>query len=91
MTDAELALRFAPILHFDRAETIPLQAVGYTVFRETARSLSFPGRTVPVPENAACVIEYALFWLYDSQHMYDLEHIWVTVSPKNEVLNAEGS
>lgn len=91
MTDAELALRFAPILHFDRAETIPLQAVGYTVFRETAPSQSFPGRTVPVPENAACVIEYALFWLYDSQHMYDLEHIWVTVSSKDEVLNAEGS
>ena len=91
MTDAELVLRFAPILHFDRAETIPLRAAGYTVFRETARSLSFPGRLVPVPENAACVIEYALFWLYDSQHMYDLEHIWVTVSPKYEVLNAEGS
>ena len=91
MTDLETALRHAPILHFDRAETIPLKAVGYTVFRGTAESRSFPGRTVEVPEGAAYTVEYALFWLYDSQHMYDLEHIWVTVGNDGEPLAAEGS
>ncbi len=91
MTDREIALRYAPILHFDRAETIPLSAVGYTVFRKTADSLSFPGRRVAVPEGAAYTVEYALFWLYDSQHMYDLEHIWVTVSAEGAVMSAEGS
>jgi len=91
MTDLETALRHAPILHFDRAETIPLKAVGYTVFRGTAESRSFPGRTVKVPEGAAYTVEYALFWLYDSQHMYDLEHIWVTADAEGAVLAAEGS
>ena len=91
MTDFEIAVRYAPILHFDRAETIPLKAVGYTVFRETGESRSFPRRTVQVPEGAVCTIEYALFWLYDSQHMYDLEHIWVTADAMGTVLSAAGS
>ena len=36
MSDLTLAQRYAPIIHFDAAETIPLQAVGYTVFRGAA-------------------------------------------------------
>ena len=91
MTDHELALRYAPIVHFDANETIPLQAVGYTVARETVRSKSFPKREITVPQGAAFVIEYAYFWDYDIQHMYDLEHIWVAVSQEGEVIDAEGS
>ena len=91
MTDLEIALRHAPILHFDRAETIPLRAAGYTVFWETGESRSFPGRTVKVPEGAAYTAEYALFWLYDSQHMYDLEHVWVTADTTGTVMSSEGS
>lgn len=89
MTDLELALRYQPIIHFDRAETIPLTAFGYTIFRETRRSASFPKREVQVPEGAL-VIEYACWWDYDIQHMYDLEHIWVTVKD-GKVVYAEGS
>ena len=44
MTEQELALRYAPIVHFDQNETIPLQAVGYTIAKETTRSQSFPKR-----------------------------------------------
>ncbi|MDD6050562.1 MAG: hypothetical protein PUC00_04750 [Clostridiales bacterium] len=90
MDDMQLALKYAPIIHFDLGETIPLKRVGYTVFREKARSDSFPKRTVK-PEDYGLVIEYALFWDYDIQHMYDLEHIWVWVAPNGQVSKAEAS
>ena len=89
--DLTIALDCAPIIHFDENETIPVRAVGYTVFRETAKSVSFPGRTVNVPQNAAFTVEYAYYFDYDIEHMYDLEHIWVTVGKDGEVLSAEGS
>ncbi|MBQ8554817.1 MAG: hypothetical protein IJ438_02980 [Clostridia bacterium] len=89
MTDLELALRYAPLIHYDIDETIPLRKVGYTIFREGRRSDSFPKREV-VPEKGGFVIEYALFWDYDIQHMYDLEHIWVYVT-QERVTRAEGS
>lgn len=91
MTDLELARQYLPIIHFDKAETIPLLAMGCTVIRETQRSASFPKRVVEVPENAAFVIEYACFWDYDIQHMYDLEHLWVTVGRNGLPIHAEGS
>ena len=54
------------------------------------RSDSFPKRMVK-PEDSGFVIEYALFWDYDIQHMYDLEHLWVWVAPDGKVTRAEGS
>lgn len=90
MDDKQLALKYAPIIHFDVDEPIPLRRVGFTVFREEARSDSFPKRTVK-PDFCGLVIEYALFWDYDIQHMYDLEHIWVWVAPDGSVTRAEAS
>ena len=79
MSDRWLAEMYALIIHCDVQETIPLAAAGYTVFREESRSDSFPKRTVK-PEENGLVIEYALYWDFDIQHMYDLEHIWVWVA-----------
>ena len=90
MDDMQLSLSYAPIIHYDLDETIPLQRVGYTVFREEARSDSFPKRTIR-PDKGGAVIEYALFWDYDIQHMYDLEHIWVWVDEDGYVSKAEAS
>ena len=90
MDDLFLALKYAPILHFDVDEPIPLVKVGFTVFREEMSSDSFPKRTVK-PDFCGLVIEYALYWDYDIQHMYDLEHIWVWVSADGSVSRAEAS
>ena len=90
MDDFSLAHKYAPIIHCDVGETIPLVKVGYTVFRKEERSDSFPKRTVK-PDCCGLVIEYALFWDYDIQHMYDLEHIWVWVAPDGSVTRAEAS
>ncbi len=89
--DLQAALDYAPVIHFDERETIPVRAVGYTVFRETGKSVSFPGRMVEVPDEAAFTVEYAYYFDYDIEHMYDLEHIWVTVGKDGEALSAEAS
>lgn len=88
MEDRTAALRYLPILHFDRAETIPLRAVGYAVLRRSGASPSFR-RYLAVPEGL--VVEYQYYWDYDIQHMYDLEHIWVYVNAQGQVYHAEGS
>ena len=90
MTDRETALTYAPIVHFDHAETIPLRAVGYSVVRKSGQSPSFR-RELALPEDAAFIVEYAYYWDYDIQHMYDLEHIWVTVGRDGAVMSAQAS
>ncbi len=91
MTDREIALAYAPIVHFDQNETIPLRAVGYSVVRENRASESFPKRNILIGGRTAFAIEYAYYWDYDIQHMYDLEHVWVNVGEDGLPLSAEGS
>lgn len=88
-TDEALAQRYRPRIFFDRAETIPLCAIGYTVFRDSAPSASFHRKIDVLP--GELVIEYACYWDFDIQHLYDLEHIWVTVDAQSRVRYAEGS
>ena len=89
--DIETSLLYAPIVHFDRNDPIPLRAVGCTVFRETGQSASFPKRLVEIPAGAAFTVEYAYYFDYDIGHMYDLEHVWVTVREDGGVMDAQGS
>ena len=91
MKDAALAARYLPIFHFDQAETIPLRAIGWTVAQKTVRSRSFPKRDIPVSGETAFTIEYACYWDYDIQHMYDLEHVWVMIGKDGKLIRAEGS
>lgn len=59
--------------------------------RGTRRSRSFR-RTLAVDlEKAEFVIEYAYYFDYDIQHMYDLEHVWVWVGHDGQVVDAECS
>ena len=67
-----------PIIMEDLNEPFALSAIGATRFRESAPSPSFR-RMIEVSPGEE-VIEYALFWRYDIQHLYDLEHIWVTLT-----------
>ena len=83
------ALKYCPYIFFDKKEPIPLRRIGYQVFTSTSPSDSFP-RTVQV-KNGETVIEYAFFWDYDIQHMYDLEHIWVTVDSAGQICGCQAS
>lgn len=53
----------------------------------------FPDRQLPrVPDLAAAfVIEYAIWWDWDIQHLYELEHAWSYVGADGQLLYAEGS
>ena len=48
LADHELAVRYAPVIDFDRHEPFLPQAVGYTVFRQDDLSPSF-SRPVVLP------------------------------------------
>ncbi|RME41977.1 MAG: hypothetical protein D6791_18905 [Chloroflexi bacterium] len=89
-----LAARYTPILHFDSQEPFLPQAVGYTIFREDAASPSFPRAVILKPEGerpAELAIEYAIWWDWDIGHLYELEHVWVFVDGRGEVVRVEAS
>lgn len=88
--DHELARRFAPIVYFDAHEPFLPSIAGFTVFRQSAASPSFP-RYVVVDDSAALAIEYALWWDWDIQHLYELEHVWVFVDRDGSVVGVESS
>ena len=89
-----LAARYAPIILFDRREPFLPLVAGYTVFDADARSPSFPRDVLlraPDRPPAQLVIEYAIWWDWDIQHLYELEHVWVAVDPAGQVIDAEAS
>lgn len=88
--DYDVAMTHAPIIQFDAKEPFLPSAIGYTVFYETAESPSFP-RTIEITRDTACVIEYAIWWDWDIQHLYELEHIWIYLDANNILINAEAS
>lgn len=92
--DEELARLFSPILLLDKREPFRPQVIGVTVARSPTLSSSFSGNLMLVPPNDGVIIEYALWWDWDINHLYELEHVWVTGSNSNDkpvVWAVEGS
>ena len=56
----------------------------------TAASASFP-RDILLGGELACVIEYAIWWDWDIQHLYELEHVWVSVDAAGGIAELEAS
>lgn len=89
--DRKLAALYAPRLWFDRKEPFFPVRYGVTVLREDGPSPSFRRRlTVSRPEVAA-IVEYAIYYDYDIQHLYDLEQVWVYIGRNGEVADVEAS
>ena len=90
--ERELALKYLPVFMLDEKEPFDMKAVGYTIFRSDLRSDSFPKRVIAADwEKTDCVIEYEIWFDYDIQHLYELEHVWVYVGKDGGVQKAEGS
>lgn len=90
--ELEIALRYQPHIMFDEKEPFLVTGIGYTVFYESRQSVSFPKRKIIVDtKKMAYVIEYAVWYDYDIEHLYELEHLWIYVSLEGKVLHAEGS
>lgn len=85
-----LALQHAPTLRMDAREPFLPLALGYTVFREDGDSSSFP-RRITLPPGSDCAIEYAIWWDWDIEHLYELEHIWVYLDAAGQVIAADAS
>ncbi len=94
LEERDLAARYAPVLHFDRREPFLPLAGGCTLFRQDGESPSFPRRIQLRPTGrppAALAIEYAIWWDWDIQHLYELEHVWVYVDDRGRVVRVEAS
>lgn len=88
----ELALRFQPHIYRDKRDPFPVRHIGYTVFREKGSSQSFRNLVLdPAEYGAVFVIEYAVYYDYDIQHMYDLEHAWTAVRTDGSLAGCWGT
>ena len=84
----EWILKYQPHIYMDRKEPFPIRYIGCTFFTEPGESASWPGLKLdPHAEDAAAIIEYAIYYDYDIQHLYDLEHIWVAIGADGKVQN----
>jgi len=91
MDKLQLAGEYAPILLCDVREPFFPVRIGVSVFEEPGESPSFR-RQVPFRQGRdRCVIEYAIYWDYDIQHLYELEYVWVCVGEDGTVTYCEAS
>lgn len=88
--DIELARRLAPAIRFCDNEPFLPSRVGISVLTAPARSPSSPIDMTFEP-GIAKVIEYAIWWDWDIQHLYELEHIWLKLDSANTVVAVEAS
>lgn len=87
--DLALAAAYVPCLRYDKKEPFPLKGIGYTVYWRTAKSPSCR-RTIEAPEGGVA-IEYAFYYDFDIQHLYDLEHSFVYLDKEGDVIGVESS
>ncbi|RIX59555.1 hypothetical protein D3P08_05295 [Paenibacillus nanensis] len=89
--DMKRLAAYAPLLYFDRNEPFYPVRVGVTVLRNGDRSPSFRRLLEWTNASIEHVIEFAIYWDYDIQHLYELEHVWVYVAKDGSVADAEAS
>ncbi len=87
--DQDLARRHWPLLMLDDNEPVLPLVFGYTVARATTPSPS--SKFVLTPPPGGTVIEYAIWYDWDIEHLYDLEHVWVHVDKEGAVCRVEAS
>lgn len=87
--DAEVAARNLPVLLFDTREPFLPSAVGYTCHRENGPSVSAEYHIDL--KGADCAVEYSIWYDWDIQHLYELEHVWVYLDAAGAVLRVAAS
>ena len=85
----ELVKKYVPHLRYDKMEPYAPEAVGYTVFRGSGKSPS--SRLLVRTKPGETVIEYAFYYDFDIQHLYDLEHVFVRINKMGEIVGVLGS
>lgn len=91
LLDNSLFRKYFPRIMINDAEPFPLVAIGCTRFNASAKSPSSRWNIVLDPERTSFVLEYAFYWDWDIQHLYDLEHVWIHVGPDGRTTDCEAS
>lgn len=86
----ELARRLAPVIRFSDNEPFLPSRIGVTVFTEPGASPS-SSHSITFGAGVTTVIEYAIWWDWDIQHLYELEHVWLHLDSENSVVAVEAS
>lgn len=89
--DRQLIQAYAPYLYFDKHEPFFPVRVGVTIFEREGASPSFRRSFSFRDPRVKKIIEYAIYWDYDIQHLYELEHVWVYIGHEGEVIDCEAS
>lgn len=89
--DMKRLAAYAPRIYFDKKEPFFPVRVGVSVLHRGERSPSFRRQMDWLNEAIDYAIEFAIYWDYDIQHLYELEHVWVYVGKDGLVLDAEAS
>lgn len=92
LTDADLALaaEVAPVICFAANEPFLPSKVGITVLTEPRQSPSAE-LAITFGPGVARVIEYAIWWDWDIQHLYELEHVWLKVDAADRIVAVAAS
>lgn len=84
MTEQELFQKYCPLLKEDEHEPFHITGIGCRLFTESGKSPTSNYR-IELPGKGYKAIEYAFFWDYDIQHLYDLEHAFVYLDKENRI------
>ncbi len=89
----QIVFDYAPIIFVDKKEPFGIKKVGVSqYFIDGAKSESFNRKfDFKNHDGAVSVLEYAYYFDYDIQHLYDLEHIWIYIDKEGQIAGAEGS
>lgn len=90
LTDLEIMQKYLPYIYYDKNEPFYPKDVGCSIFYETMNSASF-NRIIEIKGDTQFAIEYAIYWDFDIEHLYELEHVWIYVNKNGEVIDAESS
>jgi putative hydrolase of the HAD superfamily len=89
-SEIALARRLAPLIRFCDNEPFLPSHVGVSVLSAAGRSPSAP-LEIAFEAGVTKVIEYAIWWDWDVQHLYELEHIWLKLDAADQIVGVEAS
>nr|WP_321460581.1 HAD family hydrolase [uncultured Cohaesibacter sp.] len=90
---ALLARQLAPILLCDKNEPFEPVVVGISHLKRGESSPSFQ-RLNPfthAPNRTYTILEYAIWWNGDIEHLYELDHVWIYLNENNSPIHITAS
>lgn len=84
--DFSLFKKYSPIFYKDANEPFIIQKVACTMYKENAKSVSSKYE-IEFDAETEFVLEYAVYWDFDIQHLYDLEHVFLSIDKDGHIVD----